>query len=145
MKNFSPQYKQVKIAPLLMQEKMLFEEQLKEKELSIDLQVGDAVIQNTDENFIAVILRNLIQNAIKESNAKSTITIQADATTISITNPTGNKNASELNAILQQSQISSKYSGLGLQIVKDLATRLGIKIYYRQEDEQNISAIISWI
>jgi hypothetical protein len=47
--------------------------------------------------------------------------------------------------MLQQTQISSKYSGLGLQIVKDLATQLGIKISYHQEDEQNIPAVVSWV
>jgi signal transduction histidine kinase len=145
MKNFTPQYKTVKILPLLSQETELFEEQIKEKELRINLNVSQDISQNTDENFIAVILRNLIQNAIKQSDNKSAITINADTHTISITNTAGGKNATELNLMLQQTQISSKYSGLGLQIVKDLATRLGIKIYYRQEDVQNVSAIVSWI
>jgi signal transduction histidine kinase len=145
MKNFTPQYKTVKILPLLSQETELFEEQIKEKELRINLHVSQDTSQNTDENFIAVILRNLIQNAIKQSDNKSAITINADANTISITNTAGGKNATELNSMLQQTQVSSKYSGLGLQIVKDLATRLGIKIYYRQEDVQNVSAIVSWI
>jgi hypothetical protein len=46
---------------------------------------------------------------------------------------------------LQQTQISSKYSGLGLQIVKDLATRLGIKIFYKQLDDSTITAVLSWV
>ena len=33
MNNFTPQYKVIKIAPLLLQEMELFEEQIKEKEL----------------------------------------------------------------------------------------------------------------
>jgi hypothetical protein len=85
-----------------------------------------------------------MQNAIKQCDDKATITIQADDNSISITNPSVNKNAADLNAMLQQTEVSSKYSGLGLQIVKDLAARLGIKIYYRQEDTEKISAIISW-
>ncbi len=145
MNNFIPQYKIVKILPLLTQEIELFEEQANEKELSINLHVSSQVSQNTDENFVAVILRNLIQNSIKQCNHKDTITIYADETTISITNPYGNKNAADLNEMLQQTEVNSKYSGFGLQIVKDLATRLGIKIYYRQEDAQKISAVISWV
>ena len=144
MKNFTPQYKLVKIAPLLIQEKELFEEQIKEKQLRIDLDVSPEISQQTDENFVGVILRNLIQNAIKQCDDKATITITADSNTITITNPSGNKNAQELNSMLQQTQVSSKYSGLGLQIVKDLANRLNIKIFYEQESDQNISAVVSW-
>ncbi len=144
MNNFNPQNKTIKIAPLLMQEKELFEEQIKEKDLRLNINVSPEIFQNTDENFIGVIVRNLIQNAIKQCEAKATITLTADSNSITITNPSPNKNAAELNLILQQTLISSKYSGLGLQIVKDLATRLGLKIFYKQEDDQNISAVLSW-
>ncbi len=144
MNNFVPQKKTIKIAPLLTQEKELFDEQIKEKDLRLYIKVSPEISRNTDENFIAVILRNLIQNAIKQCDDKATITISADSDTITITNPSPNKNAAELNLILQQTLINSKYSGLGLQIVKDLANRLGLKIFYKQEDDQNISAVISW-
>ena len=145
MKNFTPQYKTVKIAPLISQEIALFEEQIKAKEIHVHINVSPDISQNTDENFIAVILRNLIQNAIKQCDNDATITVDADTGTITITNPSGNKNAEELNLMLQQTQVSSKYSGLGLQIVKDLSARIGVKIYYRQENDQNISAVISWL
>ncbi|HWH61836.1 MAG TPA: HAMP domain-containing sensor histidine kinase, partial [Ginsengibacter sp.] len=145
MKNFTPQYKTVKIAPLISQEIALFEEQIKAKEIHVHINVSPDISQNTDENFIAVILRNLIQNAIKQCDNDATITVDADAGTITITNPSGNKNAEELNLMLQQTQVSSKYSGLGLQIVKDLSARIGVKIYYRQENDQKISAVISWL
>jgi signal transduction histidine kinase len=144
MNNFTPQYKKIKIAPLLFQEAELFEEQIKEKELHININVSPEISHCTDENFIIVILRNLIQNTIKQCDNKATIIINADVNTITITNPSGNKNAADLNSILQQTQISSKYSGLGLQIVKDLATRLGIKIFYKQLDDSTITAVLSW-
>lgn len=145
MNNFIPQYKTVKIAPLLIQETELFEEQIREKELRLNLSVSKEISYNTDENFITVIVRNLIQNAIKQCENQATITIEADSGSIKITNPGGNKNAADLNSMLQQTQVSSKYSGLGLQIVKDLAARLGIKIFYQQHDAQNVSVVISWV
>ncbi len=145
MNNFTPQYKIIKIAPLLFQEAELFEEQIKEKELLININVSPEISHCTDENFIIIILRNLIQNTIKQCDNKATIIINADVNTITITNPSGNKNASDLNSILQQTQINSKYSGLGLQIVKDLATRLGIKIFYKQLDNSTITAVLSWV
>ncbi len=145
MNNFIPQYKTIKIAPLLLQEIELLDEQVKEKELHMELQVSPEISRNTDENFIAVILRNLIQNAIKQCNNNDHIIIRADENIISITNPAGNNNAADLNLVLQRTQVSSKYSGLGLQIVKDLATRLNIKIYFQREDINSMSAIVSWI
>jgi signal transduction histidine kinase len=144
MNNFTPEYKAVNIAALLLREMELFEEQIKEKELLMNAQVNPEIFQNTDENFLAVILRNLIQNAISQCDNKATITIQADANEISVTNPSGGKNAADLNSVMQQSEVSSKGSGLGLQIIKDLATRLGIKIFYRQRDDHSIMAIVSW-
>ena len=129
----------------MFQEAELFEEQIKEKELHININVSPEISHCTDENFIIIILRNLIQNTIKQCDNKATITINADVNTITITNPSSNKNASELNSILQQTQINSKYSGLGLQIVKDLATRLGIKILYKQPDDSTITAVLSWV
>lgn len=144
MKSFIPQYKLIPIAPLIMQETELFEEQIKAKQLRLSVDVSSAVSLKTDENFITIILRNLIQNAIQQSDSKGTIIIDADVNTISITNASGDKSAADLNAMLQQNQVSSKYSGLGLQIVKDLATRLGIKIFYEQKDPQHISVILNW-
>ena len=145
MNNFTPQYKKIKIAPLLFQEAELFEEQIKEKELHININVNPDISYYTDENFIIVIIRNLIQNSIKQCDNKATIIINADVNTITITNPSGIKNAPDLNSMLQQTQISSKYSGLGLQIVKDLATRLGIKIFFKQLDDSTITAVLSWV
>ncbi len=144
MNNFTPQYHLVKILPLVMQETELFAEQIKEKELNMDVQVSSEIFQSTDENFITVILRNLMQNAIKLSDDKSTIIIQADAKTISITNPVENKNAADLNFLLDQTHVTSKYSGLGLRIIKDLAARLNIKIYFHQYNAGSMSAIVSW-
>ena len=145
MNNFNPEYKVINIAVLLFREMELFEEQIEEKELLMNVQVNPEISQNTDENFLAVILRNLIQNAISQCDNKATITIHADANAISVTNPSGSKNAADLNSVLQQSEVSSKGSGLGIQIVKDLATRLGIKIFYQQKDEDSIMAIVSWV
>jgi signal transduction histidine kinase len=145
MKNFVPQYKPVKIVPLLEREIQLFDEQVREKELRVNVNVSHEASYHTDENFIGVILRNLIQNAIKQCNKKDVITIDADKDKISITNPAGNTKAEELNFLMHETNISSKRSGLGLQIVNDLATRLGIKIYFLQKDSANIAATISWI
>jgi len=142
MNNFTPQYKAVLIAPLLRQEIQLFDELIREKQLRLNLAVNDELSIKTDENFLAVILRNLIQNAIKQSARGAEINVKTAANTISITNPSGSSSAVELNSMLQQTQVNSKSTGLGLQIVKDLATRVGFKIYFLQNNSQSITAVL---
>ncbi len=144
MQNFTPQYKKIKLAPILARELNLCEEQIKEKELIVNSNVSDEMFQNTDENFIAIILRNLLQNAINQCDKKASIAILANEYSISITNPLTNKTAAELNSAMQQNEINSKSSGLGLQIVKDLAKRIGVKIFYEQVDAVTVTAVVSW-
>jgi len=144
MQNFVPQFKEVKILPLITQEMALFEEQIKEKNLEINTKVSPDIYRNTDENFLSVILRNLIQNSINQCNNKAAIIIQADVNTISITNPANKINIDDLNSIMQKTQVSSNQSGLGLQIVKDLATRIGVKIFYEHQEENSVSAVLRW-
>lgn len=145
MNSFIPQYKETKIAPLLQQEITLFEEQIIEKDLQLNVDVSSSISHKTDENFINVILRNLIQNAINQSVKKDVITIKADEKNICITNAANNKNAEELNTAMQQTNVSSKGSGLGIQIVKDLSARLGITIRYEQDTLNTVTARISWV
>jgi len=144
MQNFVPQFKAVKILPLVSQEMALFEEQIREKNLQITTNVSPEISQNTDENFLAVILRNLIQNSINQCKNNATIDIQANAHTLSITNPVENIKAQDLNSMMQVTKLNSNNSGLGLQIIKDLATRIDAKIFYEHQDENSVSAVLSW-
>jgi len=144
MQNFVPQFKAVKILPLVSQEMALFEEQIREKNLQITTNVSPEISQNTDENFLAVILRNLIQNSINQCKNNATIDIQANAHTLSITNPVKNIKAQDLNSMMQVTKLNSNNSGLGLQIIKDLATRIDAKIFYEHQDENSVSAVLSW-
>ncbi len=144
MNHFTPQYRQVKIKPVIEQEIALLEEQLRGKNLRVDVNVSERTEKSTDENFVSVIFRNLLQNAITQCGNNEVITIDEKPNEILITNPSNTRNAAELNSLMQKNAVSSKYSGLGLQIVKDLSSKLEIKIYYTQAGEKNISAIVSW-
>jgi signal transduction histidine kinase len=144
MQNFVPRFKEVKLLPLITQEMALFEEQIKEKRLEVHIKVPPEIYQTTDENFLAVIVRNLVQNSINQCNDNAAITIQANANTLSITNPAGSINTDELNSVMQQTQVSSNQSGLGLQIVKDLSARIGVKIFYEQPEKNSVRAVLTW-
>lgn len=143
MSHFSPQYKTIKLKPLFEQEISLLDEQIKEKNLHIILNISEQTQKNTDENFVSVIFRNLLHNAIAQCGVNDTITIKENAGEILITNPSATS-ADELNAMMLQNIVSSKYTGLGLQIIKDLSVQLGIKVYYRGSDGKQISSVISW-
>ena len=62
------------------------------------------ISQNTEENFLAVILRNLIQNSINQCNNNATIGIQANTHTLSITDPVENIKA-HLNSMIQETKL----------------------------------------
>lgn len=143
MNHFSPQFKTIKLKPLFEQEISLLYEQEKEKNLHIILNISEHTQKYTDENFISVIFRNLLHNAITQCELNDTITIKENAEEIIITNPSV-ITADEINDLMLQNTVSSKYSGLGFQIIKDLSAQLGIKVYYTGSEGRQISSVISW-
>ena len=144
MQHFTPQYRQVNIADVLNKEINLVQRQADEKNIKIVSQVGEEFIQSTDENFVSVIIRNLLQNAIKYSDNASTIDIVSKDKSIVIANRSSKSNAEALNALLNNKQIDSKRSGLGLQIANDLAASLQAKIFFEQRDHNHVAAVLKW-
>ncbi len=144
MQHFTPQYKQIKIADVLNKEINLVQRHAEEKNIKINSQVGEEFIQNTDENFVSVIVRNLLQNAVKYSDNASAVNITAGDSSIIITNRSSKSNAEELNALLNNKQVGSGRSGLGLQMAKDLAVSLKAKIFFEQSSDNQVAAILKW-
>ena len=144
MQHFTPQYRQIKIADVLNKEINLLHRQAEEKNIQISQQVQEGLVQNTDENFLSVIIRNLLQNAVKYSDNAGIITISANNNSMTITNQSAKANADELNALLNSKQVDSKRSGLGLQIANDLAISLKAKIFFEGSDHNQVSAVLKW-
>ena len=101
-------------------------------------------IQKTDENFVTVIIRNLLQNAIRYSDENSTISVGTKTQKIFITNQASQTNAETLNALLGSSQVDSKTSGLGLQIARDLANAIQAKVFFTPQDNNHLTVVLSW-
>jgi signal transduction histidine kinase len=120
----------------------LLQQPIEEKELRLDNRIPAALIKTTDENFLTVILRNLLQNAVKYTTAKGLITLRADDGCIYICNAPAGARAEELNRRLQSRQVDSKGSGLGLQIAADLAARINARISFRQEGNDMLTAVL---
>ena len=144
MQQFTPQFKRVNITAIVEKELALSTQLLKEKSIRINKDIGVGFIQTTDENFATVVIRNLLQNAIKYCDRDSGIDISGRGETLQISNQCSAISADTLNNMLNSSEVNSQSSGLGLQIVHDLAAVIHIKINFLQQDRDRILSVISW-
>ncbi|MEO6962262.1 MAG: HAMP domain-containing sensor histidine kinase [Puia sp.] len=144
MQHFTPQFSPVNISETIQKEIIFLNEPIEDKKLTISNQVSEDFVQNTDENFLSVIIRNLLQNSVKYSDEGSTISITAHEKELMITNEASQASPEDLNRFLKDTRVNSKSSGLGLQIARDLTAAIQAKIYYRQQDNGHLTAVISW-
>lgn len=145
MQNFTPQEMPVNISAIMQKELELLMQVVEQNNLIIKNTIAENILINTDENFLSVIIRNLLQNAINHSNPGGTIHISADTNNIFIENYSLDANAENLNALLGSKVINSKTSGLGLQIANDLALSIQAKIIFEQKPGNKIVAAIKWL
>ena len=144
MQNFTPEFTQVRVADVLEKEITLLQGQLEEKDTIIDCQVPPSFVKQSDENFLSVIIRNLLQNAVKYNDENKAITISSAGQELIITNSSVKASAETLNERLGNTHVDSKGSGLGLQIAADLAARIHTKLFFREETGATLTAVISW-
>ncbi|HEY4062068.1 MAG TPA: HAMP domain-containing sensor histidine kinase [Puia sp.] len=144
MQNFTPEFRPVSVADVLQKEIALLNEQLEEKDIRIDCRVPASFVEHTDENFLSVIIRNLLQNAVKHSDGNKTITISSNGQELVITNSSAKASAESLNERLSDQHVDSKGSGLGLQIAADLAARIYTRLFFRKDVEATLTAVLSW-
>jgi signal transduction histidine kinase len=144
MQNFTPEFQPVRIADIVQKEIDLLKEHLEEQSVRIDCRVPESFVQETDENFLSVIIRNLLQNAVKYSDGNKLITIASGGQKLTITNPSSKAAAEALNRRLDNTKVDSRASGLGLQIAADLATRIHTRLFFREDPGSDLTAVLSW-
>jgi signal transduction histidine kinase len=147
MQYFKPQITTVDVKDILQREAGLLQQQAADRNLSIDLQLPAAFKQETDENFVYVIVRNLMQNAVRygsNQNGNGTVAVTATGKQIVISNHVNGPVADMLNGKLNNKQVDSSTSGLGLQIAADLASRINTQLSFKQQDEHTLEAVLSW-
>ena len=142
MQHFTPQFAPVRILATVQKELNLLRQRIDDKNIQIINEIAEDLIHQTDENFLSIIVRNLIQNAVKYSFDASTIYLSANDQAIFISNQSSHANVELLNDLLQNKQVDSKISGLGLQIANDLATSIGTKIFFEQKNNTTITTTI---
>ncbi len=145
MQHFKPEFRNVSITEVIEKESFFLKEQADSKKIRIQNEVPESFIVKTDENFLEIIVRNLLQNAVKYGSDGTIITITSNGSSrMNIKNKIVNANLESLNADFQNEAVNSKTNGLGLQIAKDLASAIGAKIVFVLEKNNNLEAAVIW-
>jgi signal transduction histidine kinase len=144
MQSFKPRFVPVNMTDIIQKELSQSQQRMEDRNIMIDNEMPENFIQKTDENFVTVIIRNLLQNAIRYSDENSTISIATNRQKIFITNQASQTNAASLNALLDSNQVDSKTTGLGLQIALGLAHSILANVYFMPLENNKLSVVLSW-
>ncbi|MBZ4036368.1 hypothetical protein K6T82_16475 [Flavobacterium sp. 17A] len=131
MENFKPQFRKTEIA-------VLFEETEKHfsniDHIEIVFENPENIILETDENYLKTIIRNLTGNAIKALDKTPNAKIvwkawqENQKNYLSITDNGPGGTQEKFKALYDQSEVIGIKSGLGLHLIRDLATAINCKI-----------------
>ena len=131
MENFKPHFKEVSVA-------VIFEEMQNHfsgvENIVILFEDQNNIILNTDENYLKTIIRNLTGNAIKalEKTENGKIIWKAwqenNKIYLSITDNGIGGTQEQFKALYDDSEVIGIKSGLGLHLIRDLATAINCKI-----------------
>jgi len=126
----------------------LMQTQIDTKKINVDMPIGASEMLYSDRNIFTIIIRNLLQNAVKYSPENSTINISAHRTnnTIQITiADQGSGMPEAVKAIFKtdSATVDSGHSGLGLTLVKEMAELLHARVDIADNPSGGTSVIIS--
>jgi signal transduction histidine kinase len=144
MENFTPDFAPVEIRRLVEKEIGLLKDQDGNEQIMVNQQVPETFIKKTDENFLAIILRNLLQNAFRYGDRSKPCSVKANEDELVISNFAAKANADSLNDQISNARVDSNANGLGLQIAADLASRINVKLHFRQAAPDRLEAVLSW-
>ena len=145
MENFKPHFKEVSIA-------VVFEEMQNHfsgvENIVILFEDQNNIILNTDENYLKTIIRNLTGNAIKalEKTENGKIIWKAwqenNQIYLSITDNGIGGTQEKFKALYDDSEVIGIKSGLGLHLIRDLATAINCKIEVSSKPESGTTFTI---
>lgn len=111
----------------------LMQTQIDQKQIQLKIDIPDALQVVSDRNILTILIRNILQNAVKFSPQNSTISIQTESAEshihLSIADQ-GNGLPPALRNIFNENvvKIDSGQSGLGLTLVREMAELLQAKV-----------------
>ncbi|MGN7809062.1 ATP-binding protein [Flavobacterium sp. 22076] len=131
MENFKPRFKEIPVESIFSDTQKHFSSN---ENISISFENPENLILHTDENYLKTIIRNLTGNAIKALEKSENPKIiwkaqQADnQTLLSITDNGTGGNQEKFKALYDDSEVIGIKTGLGLHLIRDLATAINCKI-----------------
>jgi len=145
MENFKPHFKEVSIAVVFEEMKNHFSGV---ENIGILFEDQNNIILNTDENYLKTIIRNLTGNAIKalEKTENGKIIWKAwqenEAQYLSISDNGPGGTQEQFKALYDDSEVIGIKSGLGLHLIRDLATAINCKIEVSSKPESGTTFTI---
>jgi len=147
MENFKPHSQKIAISDL-------FEETQKHfssvENIGISFENPQNIILETDENYLKTIIRNLTGNAIKALDKTTNGKILWKAwqenhqTYLSITDNGSGGSQEQFKALYDDSQVIGIKSGLGLHLIRDLATAINCKIEVKSQQDSGTTFILKF-
>lgn len=131
MENFKPHFKRISVEKIFDETQKHFEQY---ENISISYENPENLILNTDKNYLKTIIRNLTGNAIKVLDKKENPEIiwkakkENDQIFLSITDNGPGGSQEKFKALYDDSTVIGIKSGLGLHLIRDLATAIHCKI-----------------
>ena len=131
MENFKPQFRKTAVTTIFEDLRRHFSSA---ENIAIEFENPENLELLTDENYLKTILRNLTGNAIKalEKMPKATIKIHAFTQNnqhfISVSDNGPGGTQEQFRALYDEKEVVGIKSGLGLHLIRDLATAINCKI-----------------
>ena len=131
MENFKPHFKEIAVEVVFKEMQQHFSSN---ENISISFENPENVILTTDENYLKTIIRNLTGNAIKALDKRENQKIiwkawqENNQAFLSITDNGAGGNQEKFKALYDDSEVIGIKSGLGLHLIRDLATAINCKI-----------------
>jgi len=133
MQQFTVTNEKVNLSQCVAQTIALMQTQIERQSIAIRIAIEPEITVFTDRNILTIIIRNILQNAVKYSPKDSEITIGCSVSdhcvSLGIADQ-GDGLPEPLKAIFENDSatINSGQSGLGLTLVKEMSQRIGAEV-----------------
>jgi signal transduction histidine kinase len=138
LSQFNINIQKVEIKPIIDQSIQLLKLNIEAKNLNVENLIHENIKQNTDPYFLQIIIRNLLQNAIKASPESSKIIIDFAQNQITMQNKGEIFTHSQYRAVIEGNQKQETLSGLGLKLVDELSQKIGVQINFGSIDNDTL-------
>lgn len=120
----------------------LFSEHISGKQITVVKRMQEEVRLNINPDLCAILVNNLLQNAIRHSEENESIKIILDRNHFSISNKGSQSlDATKIFNRFQKKSASPESLGLGLAIAKEIADASNLKLTYQYDDNNHFFII----